>query len=843
MTSALCIDFGTSSIRAVFRDEQNNRHVLPIGRVTGSKSIDEASIRSEIHIDAQGKNVRYGENAVIARSKLDPTNYYESSPKLWLLDPDELDNPAFLGLKVTKRELLTGLIAYGIYGALEALTSIKITNPHALGDIRIAHPVWEESIATRANQELLNIGYAASEMAKEGDWGTVSISILRSYFSHPYSESLHPKSDVVEPIAAALELLSRKVNVRKICAVVDVGAGTTDIGLFYSVVTERHNDRLIPISSTRSVYEAGNEIDSVLFTLLVEKSRSRDELSLYDVRSRIRFIKEFLFTNGFVQELGVRINLEDLEKHPDIRIMSQEIRACFIRVIEADSNKFLHFDRHPIIEIVMAGGGGSVQFIRNELVKPVSIGATSIQMTIADSVAVEQLTYGASHERLAVALGGANIFYDSLKHEHEKINGFSSLGKAKQEIKNTKQTVEIRPTNAYLSTGNSSPNPEKLIRISKETKEKALWREKISKLAKVANIGNADVQYELSEELTNRSTQYALEAMSWLVRAARQGHTKSQIKLVRLLLSGVAIEIDYNDSYFWLIVAARSGNKEFLDQSKTVRQYLSADAAEKIQIEALTWVAKTEVAYYTVSHQLIDIVGVQLVTKKETLRKLLDYANKKRLLNHQTQILQPDPKLSLVLGNLPIKVTDLEAGIEKHIFFQKVELEEKANASVVSFQPNPVPVKAHEVSNQLNKLAQPQRSQQYKFNSLKELKNQELLWPNSSPKKTNPAQAPELTSQKLKVIQPPKSQQPAVNAFDEVKIRELIRHSSFLKKPSKVIDNLNELTKWSKKKDDFESIFLANYCQASFNSASISLSGELNSKLEAWLAFCKRRGL
>ena len=142
------------------------------------------------------------------------------------------------------------------------------------------------------------IGYAASQLAEQGDWGDLPLSTLRSYFDQPYTGSLHPSSDVIEPVAAALELLSRKVNLRQICAVVDVGAGTTDIGLFYSVVTEGHADRLIPLSTTRSVFKAGNEIDQVLYQILAKKSGTTDQLRLYDIRTRIRQIKEFLFEIG-----------------------------------------------------------------------------------------------------------------------------------------------------------------------------------------------------------------------------------------------------------------------------------------------------------------------------------------------------------------------------------------------------------------------------------------------------------------------------------------------------------------------------------------------------------------
>ncbi len=717
MSAALCIDFGTSSIRAVYRDAKGNRHVLPIGLVTGAKSIDEASIRSEIHIDAQGKGLKYGEHAVVAKAKLAPSSYYESSPKLWLLEPDKLDQPAFTGLKVTRRELLTGLLAYAIFGAKEALRRIQVSHPKVLQDIRIAHPVWREDLSHRANQEILQIGFAASKLSEEGDWGNVPLSTLTSYLDQPYTGSLHPSSDVIEPVAAALELLSRKVNLRQICAVVDVGAGTTDIGLFYSVVTEGHADRLIPLSTTRSVFKAGNEIDHVLYRILVKKSGTTDKLKLYDVATRIRQIKEFLFANGFVQELGVRVSLDQVEGHSDIIKMAQEIRTCFEQAVLSDKKKILEFNRDPRIQIVMAGGGGNVSFIKSALSKPVALGEKSIAVSISASEKTDQLTYGASHERMAVALGGANVYYDNLRHEHEKLTGIPSLGHAKQDVTKSVQTVKMPTFAVTPQVLPSTTINSNLAQIAKANQEKAIWREKISSLAKIAETGNVEAQFEIAEQLSCTSSQYELEAMEWYVRAARQGHLASQLKLVSLLLSSKAIDADYPNAYFWLLVAASNGSKESLKQSKTVRPYLPASVAEKIQIDAIAWQPKFETAA-------------------------------------------------------------------------------KAPSRTITQQTSPP---RHLAS---NSQAQP-------------------LSKNSHPK------------------QPP---QFVINPFDELKIRELIRYSGFLKMPTSSINDMAELTKWSKKKEPFESAFLALYLDLQFD-ASTHLSEELKRKLDAWFSFCKRRRL
>jgi hypothetical protein len=719
MASELCIDFGTSSIRAAYRDAQNERHVLPIGLVTGAKSIDEASIRSEIHIDVQGKMIRYGENAVSAKARLAPTQFYEASPKLWLLQPENLDRPAFSGLTVTRRELLTGLLAYGIFGAKEALLHIGIQTSQELLDIRIAHPVWDERLATSANQDLLSIGFIASKIAYSLDWEKVSIKSLQSYFNPKvYVDSLHPKSDVVEPIAAALELLTRTVNLRQICAVIDVGAGTTDIGLFYSVVTQGHPDRLIPVSSTRSIFKAGNEIDRVLLKELSDRSGVHDEIRLYDVRTRIRQIKEFLFNNGFVQELGVRIALDDFESQPDIKKMAREIHVCFSEAVKEQAKKILNWTKDPQIEIVMAGGGGAVNFIRNVLSRSLKIGDVTIPVRISDADSTILLTYGASRERLAVALGGVNIHYDSLRHEHEKLIAIPSLGKAKQDVTTIKPNYELVKISKIDNSSDTSIKSDNFLEDKKIKEEKSIWREQISKLAKIADEGYVDAQYEIAEKLSNASSQYVKEAMDWYVRAARQGHEGAQLKLVKLLLSGKAIETNFRDAYFWLMVSSRNGSKLSLNETIEIQHSLSISEAENIKNAAYSWIPKSE---------------------------------------------RVSPVRDLKVPIRPQPSTRVEVRTRDTISSKNSQ--NKSNEKTVSISP-----------------------------------------------------------------------------FDELQIRDLIRHSSFLKTVPSTFNDINEVIKWSKKKQVFEATFLAKYCGSQLDT-SIYLKSADQDKLVSWYSFVKRRGL
>jgi hypothetical protein len=61
-----------------------------------------------------GRNVRYGDRAVVARKDTGTPCLYESSPKLWLKEPGRLGEAAAPGLSLTREHLLAGLLAYAV---------------------------------------------------------------------------------------------------------------------------------------------------------------------------------------------------------------------------------------------------------------------------------------------------------------------------------------------------------------------------------------------------------------------------------------------------------------------------------------------------------------------------------------------------------------------------------------------------------------------------------------------------------------------------------------------------------------------------------------------------------
>lgn len=426
MAGVLCIDFGTSSIRAVRRLPAGRRKPLDIGRVTHSR-LDDASIRSEIHVDEQGRNVRYGERAIAARRQPEKPMLYEPSAKLWLKNPQALYRPAVAGTALTRANLLAGLLANALRACIDADSISASTMDQT--DVRVAHPVWPPEIADQANLALKRICAQARRMAFERDWATVAAATLATHTAvqdAPGSGSV----DVIEPNAAAVELLPSDENVRRICAVIDVGAGTTDIGLFEAVApdpTTSVRGKLYPLGSPKSVFKAGNMIDEIVLDLLLTRAKRPNVLAVDDIRSRIRQVKETMFRDGYIQELGVDVQLEDLQSHPEAKAIARDIRSELEAVVHQGREtigRLIGAKTHAIsrLEVVMAGGGGAIAFICSAVSRPFAVNGKTLAVEVMEAETEPGVNlFGAGRGRMAVALGGASLDYDALIHQRPRV--------------------------------------------------------------------------------------------------------------------------------------------------------------------------------------------------------------------------------------------------------------------------------------------------------------------------------------------------------------------------------------------------------------------------------------
>ncbi|WP_146185759.1 hypothetical protein [Limnohabitans sp. 2KL-1] len=426
MSGALCIDFGTSSIRVVRRMPNFSRVVLEIGRQNKS-TLDSVSIQSAIHIDTDCKYIRYGERAVSARKLSADCALYEASPKLWLGQPEKLSIPVLQGMRLSREDVLTGLLANGLAAAVRVM-DIGERTLRAL-ELRVAHPVWPAAVNSGACAALGRMLNKAKRMAFDGDWTTVTANKLKDAL--PTEIIWDERAGLVlEPIAAAVELLPSTDNVRRVCLLVDVGAGTTDIGLFEGVAPDSNSSvrqKLYLMGQPVSLFKAGDYLDSLVLEEFTWQKSTLSQAQLSDLRFDIRRLKETIFTVGYAQAVGARVSQNDVSSSVGANEFVLEIRASIQALINNEKSRISSYlgasvNRMDALEIVMSGGGASIPFLCEALEKPFTLGELKLPVRLIDSsnVGAPNL-YGATRERLAVALGGASEQYELCQHQRPEL--------------------------------------------------------------------------------------------------------------------------------------------------------------------------------------------------------------------------------------------------------------------------------------------------------------------------------------------------------------------------------------------------------------------------------------
>jgi molecular chaperone HscA len=424
MSQTLCLDFGTSSLRAALLNHKGVQLVLPIGLSVHS-ALDDASIRSDILISSDGSKIYLAEAAIKLRSTQQYL-LYDSSPKLWFNNPDNLSELIVQGSKITREMLLTALVAFALFACK---TAAKFNNDKfSKLDIRMSHPIWEESVASKINHLHESILRTAIKLAPEMNDGVILTEVFVSKYLEVVNfknNKIDKKIEVLEPIAAALTLFPNQNNISRICTVIDIGAGTTDIGIFNVIYPDDSSDikrKLIPIGKTISLFVAGNTIDRILLDYIVAKAsiKIKDD-QIKEVETRIRQIKERLFTDGAIRELEMNFKLKDFIINPKLKNIYENIKTA---IQDSLSDLQNYKELEPFyknrnihqIDIVMGGGGGSLSFITEPLkCENFNFGEHYLSTNmLKPNTELGIPLFNASPERLAVALGGSNPEYDSL---------------------------------------------------------------------------------------------------------------------------------------------------------------------------------------------------------------------------------------------------------------------------------------------------------------------------------------------------------------------------------------------------------------------------------------------
>lgn len=261
-----------------------------------------------------------------------------------------------------------------------------------------------------------------------GKWdGGLDVAELKSAIDQVRALERRPEylidAGVPEPVAVAAGVLADGSDKREPFMVVDVGAGTTDFGLFIlREDEEKETSKVFQVpGSIKALMQAGDKIDGMLKKFILEAqavdmSDPHGRLIGADLSRRIRGLKERLFADGEVQyvladsTLG-RIELEDFLGSRPVKEFAERVDRGFREVLEAVDDTYLNLLSLANLKVVLTGGGAQLPMMRALAEGWVEVKGKRIARQLINPlpvwIAEQAPELEPIYPQLAVAIGGA----------------------------------------------------------------------------------------------------------------------------------------------------------------------------------------------------------------------------------------------------------------------------------------------------------------------------------------------------------------------------------------------------------------------------------------------------
>jgi hypothetical protein len=393
----LCIDFGTAySKAAIWRQGAPNPVPLDLG-----KGADPTT--SNVLLDSvayvTGDRLLFGTAALRAFNyEDDPDRQLFDSPKelltheiarLEVRRPEKAKDPTGL---FTSRDLLTLYLGYLTAVVCEALPE----DVPRYVKRRYAAPGWNDAqadlptgamgAAARSLGELLVDAQILADTIGIDEWrngldvkraASIMLALRVSRASKPIGPIPMVERAVLEAVAAGAGMMDRFRNRRPQVLVVDVGAGTTDVGFFRYSMPNKGDAIVAPYAGgMKAVKKAGHAVDDALRWVAARNvglPAESDAMRRFQRRlSRsIRGIKAQLCEDGAV-EIAIpdapvfEIELEQLVNAPLIKTFVGEFRDAVTSALTGSGRRF-DVARDDNV-VVFSGGGRSLPFLRGVFV-------------------------------------------------------------------------------------------------------------------------------------------------------------------------------------------------------------------------------------------------------------------------------------------------------------------------------------------------------------------------------------------------------------------------------------------------------------------------------------------
>ncbi len=393
----LCLDFGTARSKAMAVRSNGKPEFLAIGAVT--RSTLNQSIGSSVWIDMAESRMHFGDTAIqksvsqgqVRHRRIDSLKDFLSASTTIdsaLPNPDGQPLPEGFdpsGMRFTIGEVLVLYLGYLCWAAEESLRTVKITS-----DVprRFAIPSWDHT-RRKAGVDLLRTYLArATLLARhvgarwlDGLPLEEARSLARAALELPIADlplDLYVEG-ITEPFAAVGTRNEELVHRNGLVLVADIGAGTSDFGLFL-VSAPNSEPRFIEVAS-HSINRAGNHIDEILRRFVVRdlfggKQGMASAAADMELQLRQRSIKEDLFTRKQTRVklqagLQMTLDLETFRREPEVKTFESDLRKAFCETFavaertHASSGHSIDWSRYLNVRVVLTGGGAVLPMARD----------------------------------------------------------------------------------------------------------------------------------------------------------------------------------------------------------------------------------------------------------------------------------------------------------------------------------------------------------------------------------------------------------------------------------------------------------------------------------------------
>lgn len=464
----ICIDFGTAKSKAFAASVEDDEDPEPLMLELGLGKLDEDpndvySISSSVWVSDDGR-LYAGSSALVKSASADGVmrRRLDSIKQELSLNDSEHD----LGQRLLEKELNPYKVPMSYEEALcfflAYLTDLigKELARHGYSRYmrrRFTLPAWQPAQRRWAAKVLWENLKRAQILADtfSGRWAEgIPVESLKSAFqqSIQYSAKVEYLMDgtiaesggLTEPLAVGSSRVWADRSARNLMLVVDVGAGTTDLSLFWVVQDAKTGShRAFPVApSSYALRMAGDLVDHILVKNILEQvyghpdeiTRMRIEAGLR--RRGVRGIKEQLFLRGqvsvpLVTDQVVTITRDEFSSTAPIQKLKQEFRNAISTFLSKADASWAKVPDAPLI--VLTGGSAALPFIAALADESWKIGdkvlrfrkATTVPQRIADTFDTE---FQKEYPQLAVAVGGVLPLLDEKSMLKEWLGGATTPG-------------------------------------------------------------------------------------------------------------------------------------------------------------------------------------------------------------------------------------------------------------------------------------------------------------------------------------------------------------------------------------------------------------------------------